>query len=160
MSQYTSREEMEKLFSACGVELRLVCASDKDEALDFFIDDATLMIRQFAGQLYGDADLNNSAWIRIRATWIACYLISQRKGAPSLFFARYEQIIQELNMVKDGLLPIPELSTSIDAVPALSNIDHDPRFRYKTLRVQTENSTATGGSKQTPSYNFMPEWLW
>lgn len=160
MAQFTSRSEIEKLFGVQGVEIRLDDVPDCDSVLDFYIDDATLIVKQHAGQIYAEADLATSKWVKIRATWIACYYLSQRFGNPSLFYGRFEVIMRELMDVQQGLLPIPELATSIDIVPAMSNIDHDPRARYRTLTVQKDTSTAVNGAKQFLSQGGLPEWMW
>jgi len=158
-TRFTTRPEMEKLFSAMGVEFRLEDADDCDEVLNFFIDDATQLVLQYAGQLYSSTDMNTSTWVRIRCTYIACYFLSQRLGNPSLFFSRYEQILDELQRVQQQLLPIPELATSQDMVPCMSNIEHDPRYRERTLRVEPETSTGANSSKQDLSNQLLPEWL-
>ena len=59
-TRFTTRPEMEKLFSAMGVEFRLEDADDCDEVLNFFIDDATQLVLQYAGQLYSSTDMNTS----------------------------------------------------------------------------------------------------
>lgn len=161
MTQHTTRAEMALLFGRSGVNLRVADYDSADDILDFIIDDATSTIDQYASQLYAVADLTTSTWVRIRCTWIACYLLSQRLGNPSLFYSRYEQIINELQEVRDGLLPIPLLSTTEDMVPSMSNIEHDPRFREKTLRVEREVSTGDSSSKQdTAPTSFLPDWIW
>jgi hypothetical protein len=160
MPQYTSKVEMQRLFSACGVNYRMDDADDPEDTLAFFIDDASSTVDMYAGQIYNQSDLNTSQWVRIRATWLACYLLSQRMGNPSLFFNRYDQILQELQKVQQQQLPIPGLATSVDMVPTMSNLEHDPRYREKTLRVESEVSTGATSSKQDLSNQLLPEWLW
>jgi len=159
--RFTTRAEMNKLFSRMGVEVRAGLEGDCNDNLDFYIDDATQELRQYIGQLYADADLNTSLWVRIRCTWVACYRLSQMGGNPSLFRGRYDQILAELTSVRDGLLPIPDLATARDHVPSMSNIEHDPRYREATLRVEPNTSTGMGGTRiQEISYQGWPELLW
>jgi len=147
-TRFTSRSEMEKLFTRIGLEFRVAQQPNCQDTLNFYIDDATSTIQAYAGQIYSDASLNGSTWTRIRATWIACYRLSQMGGDPSLFYARYEEIMEELKKVLEGTLPIPGLATSEDFVPAMSNIEHDPRYRDSTRRVDAETSTPnTGGTR-------------
>lgn len=160
MAQYTTKAEMSKLFSACGVDYRIEDESDPESSLEFFIDDASVMIDMYAGQIYSSSDMVNSKWVRIRATWMACYFLSQKNGNASLFFNRYDQILQELQKVQQQQLPIPGLATSVDMVPTLSNIEHDPRYREATLRVEPQVSTGASSSKQDLSNQILPEWLW
>jgi len=159
-TRYTSRAEMERLYSPRGLEYRAGTGFDCQTTLNWYIDDASATIDAYAGQIYAKADLATSTWIRVRATWIACYRLSQIEGNASQFIGRYDEAMDELRQVKDGLLPVPDLSTSIDVVPSMSNIDHDPRHRYATLRVQPETSTAVNGSRQFLTANWLPEWMW
>lgn len=158
--QFTSKAEMQRLFSACGVNYRMDDADDPEDTLDFYIDDATSTMQMYAGQIYDMTSLNTSKWVRIRTTWIACYRLSQRMGNPSLFFNRYDEILQELQKVQLQQLPIPELATSVDMVPTMSNVEHDPRYREKTLRVESEVSTGATSGRQDLSNQLLPEWLW
>lgn len=159
--RYTTREEMSHLFTAIGVEFRLEGSPDCQLRLNFYIDDATSYIDQYLSTMYNQVDLNSSTWVRTRATWIACYRLSQVGGNPSLFGGRFEEIVEELQKVKDGSLVVPELGTKWDLVPSMSNIDHDPRFRARTRRVDGETSSpSTGGTK---SRDMSEDWwngLW
>lgn len=158
---YTTQAEIQGLFSQVGVMIRL---DDLDppgfkNALEGFIDEATGIIDQYAQYFYDPADLANSTWVRRRCTWIACFLLSQRKGNPALFFRRYEEILDELERVKIGDLMIPGLPTSADLTPAMSNLTVDERFHVRKLRVHTSIS-AGGTSSRQDIAPFLPyEWL-
>lgn len=147
-TRYTTRALMGWLFKSLGVEYRIEDSPDCDETLNFFIDDASSQIGAFLEQVYYPADLAGSTWVKIRATWLACYRLSQRGGNPSLFYGRVQEIMDELNAVKNGLLPIPGLATRADFIPSMSNIEHDPRYRDATRRVDPETSTpGLGGTR-------------
>lgn len=146
--RYTNRATMEKLFSQQGIEFRIGEADDCNDVLNFYIDDATSTIDSYASQIYLESDLATSQWVKIRATWLACYRLSQSGGNPSLFYTRFGEIMEELKQVRDGTLPIPGLATREDLVPSMSNIEHDPRYRDTTRRVDTATSTPNAGGKR------------
>lgn len=155
-TRYTSYAEMAHLFKRIGLEFRIGTEVDCEDTLNFYIDDVTSTIDAYAGQLYSSADLNTSTWVRTRATWLACYRLSQIGGEPSLFYARYEEIMAELQKVLDNILPIPGLAASIDMVPSMSNIDHDPRYFKATRRVDPETSTPNTGGTRPREVSFNP----
>lgn len=160
-TKFTSRDEMERLFGHMGVALRLEGANDQEATLNFFAELASSQVQQYCGQFYSAADMETSEWVRHRCTWMACYLLSQRSGDASLFYGQYDQFLNDMQQVANGSLPIPGLATAEDMVPALSNIIHDPRYRYETLRVESRTSTGTpNSSKQFRSDSILPEWVW
>ena len=146
-TQLTSRKEMEHLFTALGIEFRVDQGPKGKLMLDFYINDASSTILAYAGQRYSAADLATSDFIKVRAAWLACYRLSQVGGNPSLFYGRYGEIMEELKNIQNGNLPLPDLSTTYNMVPTLSNIEHDPRYRDRTRRVDTETSTSVGGTR-------------
>ena len=143
----TTEEEIKMLFSDSGVDLRLLSAGDASATLDWFIKDATTTVTMYAGQRYEVSTLATDNYIRIAATWIAAYRLSQREGNPSLFHVRYQEIMVELEQIRDGILPLIDANTRWDMVPSISNIVHDPRHRSQTLRVDRDTSTAIGGTR-------------
>jgi len=159
--QFTSQDEIERLFSRMAIKLRTddLAGDDIADWWEEHISDATLRvwmyIHLFNGDIHGlpDATLVNSYWIRRRATWIACYYISQRRGNPSQFNERYLEIIEELEKVQLGLIQIPEIATSAKLIPAMDNLTVDNRHGLHKLRVQVPLST------DTPTANMMPAYL-
>lgn len=148
-TRYTSRAEMAYLFRAQGIPNRLgEDGFDQDDILNWYIDDASSSIGIYLEQRYLPADLATSPWVRIRATWWACFLLSQMGGDPSLFSRRVEEIKEEVKLVANGTLPLAGLATRADFVPSMSNIEHDPRYFDATRRVdQTTSTPSTGGTR-------------
>lgn len=158
---YTSRREVENVISQVGVNLRLddLDTSDSEDALEEYYIDATLDIDTHAQHYYESSDLATSSWVRRRATYLACYYLSQRRGNPALFQLRYNQIMEQLERVQLGEMLIPGLPTRADMTPAMSNMVVDERFILSKLRVHPSISTGGTGSRQHLSYIIPFEWL-
>jgi hypothetical protein len=164
--QFTSQDEIERLFSQMAIKLRTDDLAGVDIASwwEEHISDATLRVWTYLHLLYGDttgtptSDLVNSYWIRRRATWIACYYISQRRGNPAQFSERYAEIIDELEQVHLGFLQVPELPTSAKLTPAMDNVIVDMRYPLSKLRVQVPLSTDTPAATMLPAYLIPFEW--
>lgn len=148
--EYTSQAEIERLYGKKGVQSMLVDVSGDDVAAIWneLVADGTQTIDAYAAQIYNQADLATSRWVRTRATWIAAFRLSQRKGNNDLFAQRYDQIIEELEKVMTLQLVIPNLPYSADMSPAMSNITVDPRYNIRKLRVQPEISTGGVSDRQ------------
>lgn len=145
----TSRQEMENVFTVQGVEFRTNPFSDEPrcvQVINYFIQMASVKVLSYIGQRYEVATLRIHPQARFLATWIACYYLSQRAGNPSLFHARYEEAMQELVEIRDGIMPLLDANTRWDMVPTMSNMEHDPRYSDQTLRVDPETSTGNGGT--------------
>lgn len=158
---YTSRDEMERILSQIGVNLRIddLDVAGSEGALESFYIDATLTIDTYVQHYYEPQDLYSSYWVRLRASWLACYYLSQRRGNPALFQLRYNQILEELERVQLGELVIPGLPTRFDLTPAMSNIVIDERFTIDKIRVHPSISTGGVSSRQSLSPVIPYEWL-
>lgn len=159
--KFTTRDEMIRLFKRVGIEFRVNDAPFDDTILDFYIDDATSQIQQQLIGLYNNADLNTSPWVRVRATWMACYFLSQAGGNPALFYGRYEAILKELENVRNNMLPIPgengePIPARYESLPALSNIEHDPRYMDATRREDPETSVPQSGGTRPRNFTDLP----
>lgn len=155
----TTRKEMENLFSIMGIDLRLDEMPNCKAVLDFFILDASSQVGLYIGQRYTLTDLSTNDFVRSITTWIACYRLSARKGNPTLFAGRYQEILEQLEQIKNGELPL-DAATRWDMVPTLSNIEHDPRFRDRTSRVDQETSTGLGGTRPQELSDVMLPSVW
>jgi len=145
----TSRQEMENVWTMQGIELRTNPFSDEPrcvQVLNYFIQMASVTVLKYVAQRYETSTLRVHPQARFLATWITCYYLSQRAGNPSLFHARYEEAMQELTDIRDGIMPLLDANTRWDMVPTLSNMEHDPRYSDRTLRVDPETSTGNGGT--------------
>jgi len=121
------------------------------------IDEATDTINQYAMEWYEESRLVNSLWVRRRATVIACWLLSQRRGNPGQFEERVSQITLELEKVLKGDLRIPRLPMRADFTPGVSNYRVDDRYLVRKTRVEPQISTGGRGSKQDIDRRHLPD---
>lgn len=145
---YTSQAEMNRLFSVEGVDLR-TDHGVREAIVQDAIDNATDTINSYLLQQYTAADMADSLWIRRRATLIACYFLSQERGNPEQFSARYERITNP----DDGELVraaeqrngfrVPRLTPSAQSIPTVTNYKVSDLYQTNKVRVKPENSTGT-----------------
>lgn len=149
---YTTEEEIVNVLSQAGIDFDLddLSAPLRTQAVKEFIEDATDIINQHAAIRYEETDLANSRWVHSRASWIAAWLFSQRRGnpAPDSLANRYEIILDELREVRNDNLDIPRLATKSNFVPSISNFKIDDRFGVRKIRVQTQISSGGTYSEQ------------
>lgn len=150
MAQWTSRSEIESIWSALGVTLRL---DDNDDAantgnetnmLDDAIDEATETARALLMHRYADAEMDASPWVRRRVSYLAANILSIRRGNPAQFESKATAVIKELRAVRDGLDFVPDAVPLKDFGPSGTNISVDWRFNRSQLRADPQ--TATGGT--------------
>lgn len=155
---YTTKAECLRRYGDVGLKsiVQDLGASDTVEFWTELTSEATDVINTYCLVFYNAADLYNSRWVRSRATWIGCYLLSQRRGNPAQFIPRYQEIMEELLMVMEGRLMIPGLATSNDFAPAMSNLQVDDRFAVSKIRVEQIISTGGTSSRQ----NLSNRWGW
>lgn len=149
---YTSRNEMNRIFSAVAIENRLEDLIDDAQTVLEIIEEATDWINQYCSMLYEESDLNNSRWVRSRCTWYACYLLSQRAGYPALFTDRIEKIESDLKDVFTQQVPIPRLPYRSNMAPAMSNVIVDDRFAVAKIRVHQPISPGGTSGRQDPAF--------
>lgn len=129
---YTSQPEIDSIFSELGVNLRLEDKySNKGPALylEDVIDEATDTINQYCEWRYYPEDMAKNRWVRRRASWLAAYMLAQRRGNPKQFSTRHKQIIAELENINDAKLQIPRLPLRVYFVPEYANLVVDDRSR-------------------------------
>lgn len=149
---FTTIEEISRIFSSDGVDLRLDDITNPDDntlAVEETIDDATNLIYQYTWLIYDVTDLSNSKWVRRRATYIACYLLSIRRGNPGQYIDRYNSILEELKLILTRDLYIPGLNINTTPTPTLSNQVVDNRGVGPVLRNTPANSVGTYDGQQT-----------
>jgi len=156
--EYTTRAEIERLAGRNGVRniIEDLSGTDVADMWSEVIADATTTIDAYAAQIYDQSDLANSRWVRVRATWIAAYRLSMRKGNNDNFASRYQEIIEELEKVKSLILMIPNIPLSADMSPVMSNPTVSPRYDSKKIRVQPEISV--GGDRSRQDVDWQP-WI-
>lgn len=151
---YTSQAEIERLYGKDGVA-RIIQDLGGTNIASLWVEviaDATTFIDSYAMQVYDQVYLATSYWVRTRATWIAAFRLSQRKGNNDLFAQRYDEIVEELEKVRAMSLMIPNIPMSADMSPAMSNVEVDPRYNIKKIRVQPEISTGGVSDRQDIAY--------
>lgn len=129
---YTTKAEIASVFSQLAVTLRIIDETDSTSSqttyLTDIIEEATDVINEYLLGIYNASDLANSKWVRRRASWIAVYLLSQRRGNPAQFQARYDEIIESLEQIMDGRRQIPRTPTADDFIPVHRNAVVDDRL--------------------------------
>ena len=129
--RYTTRDEMDSVYSEFGVQTRVDdLYSDKGSVayLDDIIDDATEIINQYLAPRYLEEDLYRSRWVRRRCTWIACHLLSLRRGNPRQFTRIYDDTIVNLERCMRGEFNVPRLALRSVFEPTFSNLVIDYRY--------------------------------
>ena len=147
----SSLGEMRRLFGRDAIDLR---ASDiippvgplntaellnVQDAIDEASDECFMRIQ-------GWYDINsertsNNLWLRRRGTTGACFYLSERRGNPANFQARWDRAVEELDKVLSGELWIPRLPLKADLAPGMSNVSIDDRFVIRKVRVEEQIST-------------------
>lgn len=160
MNQWTSRAELESIWSALGVTLRL----DDDDTgantgyetavLEDVICEATETARALLMHRYADAEMEFNTWVRRRVSYLAAHLLSLRRGNPAQFEARAEQVLKELRAIREGREWVPDAKPLGNMAPSLSNLTVD--YRYNRSQVRIDPQTSTGGDAGDLDYDRVP----
>lgn len=151
----TSLEELERLMSKTGVSVRIDDAATSVEEADMLneiINDASDIIKQYTWTHYETPSLQGSQWVRRRATWIAAYILSMRRGNPGQFIDRYQNIIEELQAVFSRQLFIPGLNVRVQSVPTVSIPVINNRSYAPVQRVTRDGVETYPGQKFEDMY--------
>jgi hypothetical protein len=159
----TSLDEMEREFSVSGVRERRDDYSSMDQAYEDLITEivyrATMDCKVILNKIYDDEDIYSNYWIRERATLIACYKLSIRRGHDSQYYASYIQALDDLKALVDGdiFLDVPRKT---DSVVSLHNVYVDNRSPLRSIKVDRINSTDIVGVPYESLSAFTPfPWL-
>lgn len=147
----TTQAKMEGLFSSIGIELRGDDDGDRiieSDVIQDAIDYASDTVFMYTLDWYADTSLATSTWVQRRATIIACWYFSQRRGNPANFQSLYDITIQELEKVQTGKLRIPRLPWRSDLSGGVSNFRVDDRYVVRKTRLERLISTGGRSSKQ------------
>lgn len=144
---FTSREELTRLLSEEAVLLHTDDSEDQEEVLEEIIERATGRVKQELNKAFDDIDLYNSPRIREIATIIGCYLISVRRGNPSLYSEMYMEAMIDLERIASGELYLTELPRSSNTAVVAQNVSSDNRFPFTPIRVDVVTSTRTIGGQ-------------
>ena len=156
---YTSEAEIKRILSNSGFDLRLDDLSNDLDTVTDLINEASDLVNFYCGLHYDESDLETSTLVRRWATWIACYLLSQRRGNPAIFSDRMGEVLALLEEVSRHDRVIPRLPTRENLTPAMSNVHIDDKFRTHKIRVHPTISTGGTYGQQDLSPRFPFEWL-
>lgn len=137
---YTTQGEIEDYISEEGVDLRLDDLDNVSDVMTTLCERATARVQSIMRKAYDDIDLAGSVWVRERATVIAVYLLSLRRGNPGLLRDQYEEAMTEMEMVVAGDLWI-DLARSAETTVVMQNVSSDNRFPFTPIRVDPITST-------------------
>lgn len=149
----TSLSEIQEVFSTEGVDNHMEDLINSPEVVNTFIARATERCLLYLRTHYADEDIEPNIWAREQATYIACYLISVRRGNPSLYSDLYAQALIDLELVRDGKLNpgIPSNARAVVQTPIL-----DSRF-YLPMRTNPHASTRILPGQKVPRYPYQVE---
>jgi len=152
-TQLTSMLEIQGVFSSEGVENHLEDLIDSPTELDVIINRASERVFLYLRTKFLEEDVENNVWAREQATYIACYLISVRRGNPSLYTDLYAQALIDLEQVRDGVLNpgIPSKARAVVQTPML-----DSRF-YHVKRTNPMASTRVLPAQRVPRFPFQAD---
>lgn len=154
---FTSEEEIERLLSEDGALLHTDDVSDNEEMLYEITERATGRVKQILNKSFDDVNLKNSPRIREIATIIGCYLLSIRRGNPSLYQEQYIEALTDLEQIANGDLFLSELPRSGNTLVVFQNVSSDNRFPFSPIRVDAITSTRSVGGQ---FLNRMIPFLW
>lgn len=164
---YTTEDEMDRLFSVQGVDLRTedLDTNDRAQAIIDVIEDTTETFNSYLEAYYLDTDLKNSPWVRQRATYWACYLLSKRMDNAPNFADRRREILEELQQLAAGSalsggLRIPRLATRGEHVPRMTNQHIDQWFHQQKLRTVSFISVGQSFTNQNIAHHIPYPFFW
>jgi hypothetical protein len=144
---FTSEDEMNRLISEDGALLHTDDVADNEEVMYELCERATGRIKQVLNKSFDDIDLKNSPRIREIATIIGCYLLSIRRGNPSLYAEQYIEALTDLDQIATGDLFLSELPRSGNTLVVFQNVSSDNRFPFTPIRVDSITSNRTVGGQ-------------
>lgn len=144
---YTSKDEGINMLSEDGLLNHTDDFFDDEELVQQYVERATGRVKAIMRKAFDDVDLANSPFVREKATIIFCYLISIRRGNPSLYQEQYIEAIEDLKDVVDGTLYLDELPRSSNAAAYMQNVSSDNRNSWTPIRVDPISSTKLTGKE-------------
>ena len=158
---YTTKEMMIRIMGEDYYELTQSDLSETGEDTEMvleIIDEAESIMDMYVSFLYDSDDLVNSDWVKRKSTWLACHLLSRRKGNPGNFADEYYETIDQLERMQAGELRIPGIARYEGIPAAMQTPIIDQRYRANKLRVDGAYSTDTTIGK--PFYNPASLYEW
>ena len=138
---YTTREEIESIWSELGVDLRLDDSDDgmlstvEESYLERAMEEATDEINGYLAGTYLPTVLVGSRRVRRMASYLAAHALAIRRGNPGAFCDRRDEIMATLEQIRAGRLILPNVPKSGEFMPAVINYTVDRRYGRGKLRV-------------------------
>lgn len=145
-NQFTSLSEIQRVFSIEGVNNHSEDVLGDSTVINELIYRATETVLQFLRGRFDQSDMASSYWVRMKATYIACYYLSIRQGNPSLYGELYNEAMLDLAQARDGLIN-PGLRTTPRMVVQTPMLDS--RF-FNPARVLPNRSTKIYSGQRLP----------
>ena len=135
----TNEDRITRLYGSLGLGAILddVSGDGETAVVNQFISDAEQTIMLRVGRFYEGADMATSDYFCSRATWIAAYFLSKRRGNEHYFESLYQQALNELDALATGEIPpIDDVPLKFNTLPSMSNLVVDDRYYSSKLRVK------------------------
>jgi hypothetical protein len=140
---YCTSADVVSRLSQAGVDSR----TDDDPAAPAFLNDCTdrasATVDEHCLVHYSAANLGASRWVNKVCTDLAAVEVCRRRGnpVPAALEKEAERVLARLELVRKGLLEIPEVGKKKSEAPVLSNV----RVRLDPFpRVVVERAVSTG----------------
>lgn len=147
MSAYCTTTYLEDRISAAGKTLRIDDYSSSGtvqaDLLTRIIENASAQVDLYLLSRYDSVTLAANTWVKHATADLAICILARRRGnpVPDPFAAQCKEVMEQLKLIKDGELPLPEAAERKDSVPVLSNV----RVRLDPYpRTVVEQSRSTG----------------
>jgi hypothetical protein len=149
-AELTSLAEINDVFSVDGVDNHTEDLEDNSAFIVKIIHQASERAMLYLRSKYSADDCAENVWVREQVTYIACYLISIRRGNPSLYTDLYAQALIDLEQVRDGALDagIPTTARPIVQTPMM-----DSRF-FNPKRINPLASTRMLPGQNLPKFPY------
>lgn len=151
MSSYCDRDDIEDVLSATGVDLRI--DDNPPDTLGEVIERASADVFQYCGQIYTDANILNSNFIRYKCADIATFYLCERRGnaVPAPLFRRYQEGMEFLKRVAKGQERITGIPMKSSNAPTFTKQRVVLR-PYPNIVTERQNST-DAPNKSTPRHD-------
>lgn len=141
---FLTSTDLQARLSSAGYNLRV---DDNFSAVTQVQQDATNRLRFYCLPNYTEADLlsNSQAggWTNDRATDFGAYLLCRRRGnpVPQSIVDAYKEAVEMCEGIHQDIYEIPGISERFPDAPVMSNLNVNPHYNYKKLRVETSISS-------------------
>lgn len=162
---YTTKAEVELILSAEGEDdlVEDLSGGDQTTLWNSILTETDSIFNLYLCDIYDPASIASNNWVSEKAKWVAAYLITRRRGEPGYYAGMYEEVIKQLEMIREGKLKIPANDGSVLAMssanmPAIANMIYDDRSKVLPMRVDTITSVGEMSGNELPYWHRF--WAW